>query len=123
MKQYIDYNWYITNTHGSCPQEDFERLAVKASRYISSATFNRAAAMNEDDLRMEAIKLTCCELVDEYYAAEHGGGIASETNDGIDVTYVNGISNTKSPEERLYRILFNGLAHTGLLYQGGGSLC
>ncbi len=123
MKPFVDYDWYITNTHGSCPQEEFDRLAVKASRYINTITFQRAGAMVEEDMRMEAVKYTCCALIDEYINAEKGGGVASESNDGISVTYVNGISNTKSPEEKLFRVAFEGLATTGLLYRGGGCLC
>ena len=41
-----------------------------------------------------------------------------ETNDGVSVTYVAGISNSKSEGRRLYEAAALFLGPTGLLYRG-----
>lgn len=118
MKTYADYEFYRTKTKGVVPSEQFERLAVRATRYIDAGTLGKAAALGKNDPRMQDVMLCCCELVDEIYNEENGGGIASESNDGITINYVKGISNTKSTEEKIYNVLVQGLARTGLLYKG-----
>ena len=44
--------------------------------------------------------------------------MASETNDGVSVTYVAGVSNAKTDDQRLQEAVVLYLAHTGLLYRG-----
>ena len=123
MAIYATYEWYMTNFFGKVPSEEFERLAAKASSYIDAETLGRAAALKETDPRFVAVKRCCCELVDELYSEEQGGGIASESNDGISINYVKGISNTKSTEEKIFLVLLRGLARTGLLYRGSVVKC
>ena len=57
-------------------------------------------------------------MADAYLLNEQGGGIASETNDGVSVTYVAGISNSKTEGRRLYEAAALFLGPTGLLYRG-----
>ena len=85
----VDYDFYCGVFHGKMPREDFERLSVYAAAYL-----------------------------DAYLLNEQGGGIASETNDGVSVTYVAGISNSKTEGRRLYEAAALFLGPTGLLYRG-----
>lgn len=119
MAKYANYEWYLMNYSGNVPEKEFERLAAKASSYIDAETLGRAAVLKETDPRYIAVKRCCCELVDEIYSEEQGGGIASESNDGVSISYVKGISNTKSTDEKLYIVLLRCLARTGLMYRGG----
>ena len=113
----VDYSFYANTFKGKTDMADFDRLAVKASAYLDRLTFDRitdtlsAATLNR-------AKLALCEVVDTLLLNEHGGGIASETNDGVSVTYVAGVSNAKTDDQRLWEAAALYLAHTGLLYRG-----
>ena len=113
----VDYSFYTGTFKGKTTQADFDRLAVKASAYLDRVTFDRltndlpAATLNR-------VKLAFCEVVDTLLLNEHGGGIASESNDGVSVNYVAGISNAKTDQQRLREAAALYLAGTGLLYRG-----
>ena len=57
-------------------------------------------------------------MTDALHLNEQGGGIASETNDGISVNYVAGVSKAKTDNERLWEAAVLHLGCTGLLYRG-----
>lgn len=117
MHPYADYSYYVTSYRGKMPQCDFERLAGRASAYLNSVTFRRIRAGWAED---ELVKEACCAIADVYFLEEHGGGVASETNDGISVTYVAGsrAAQTKTMDQRLWETAVTYLGSTGLLYQG-----
>lgn len=117
MIPYADYSYYVTAYQGKMPQCDFERLAGRASAYLNSVTFRRIrAGWAEDDRVREA----CCAVADVYFLEEHGGGVASETNDGISVTYVAGAraAQAKTVAQQLWETAVMYLGTTGLLYRG-----
>lgn len=113
----VDYSFYTSTFKGKTAQADFDRLAVKASAYLNRLTFDRitdalpAATLNR-------AKLALCEVVDALSLNEHGGGVASESNDGVSVTYVTGVSNAKTDQQRLREAAVLYLGGTGLLYRG-----
>lgn len=113
----VDYPFYSETFQGKASKEDFERLDIKASAYLDRVTFGRLTDV-KDDAVLEKVKLARCALVDAYLLNEQGGGIASESNDGITVNYVAGISNTKSENQRLREAASLFLGGTGLLYRG-----
>lgn len=113
----VDYSFYIGTFKGEAAYADFDRLAVKASAYLDRLTFGRIT----DDLpaaTLNRARLSLCAVVDALLLNERGGGIASETNDGISVTYVAGVSGAKTEGCRLYEAAALFLGPTGLLYRG-----
>ena len=98
-------------------REDFDRLAIYASAYLDELTMGRTAG-EIPAATEERVKMALCAVADAYLLQEHGGGVASETNDGISVTYVAGISNAKTDGRRLYEAAALFLGPTGLLYRG-----
>jgi len=98
---------------------DFNRLSMTASAYLNQATFGRIAAGQPADI-MEKVKDACCAIADAYLLNEQGGGVASESNDGITVSYVTGISTAKNDNQRLREAASLFLGDTGLLYRGVG---
>ena len=98
-------------------REDFDRLAIYASAYLDELTMGRTAG-EIPAATEERVKMALCAVADASLLQEHGGGVASETNDGISVTYVAGISNAKTDGRRLYEAAALFLGPTGLLYRG-----
>lgn len=112
---YATYEYYTDQYFGVMPEGDFKRLSRQASAYLDQVTLGRLDAIVSEG---NAVKDACCAVADAYYLNEHGGGIASETNDGISVDYVAGVSNTKTDGQRLYEAAALYLGRTGLLYRG-----
>lgn len=113
----VDYKYYSETFHGQMAVADFNRLAVYASAYLDELTMGRTASELPAETEGKA-KMALCAVADAYRLNEQGGGVASETNDGISVTYVAGISNAKTDGHRLYEAAALFLGPTGLLYRG-----
>ncbi len=114
MAVYADYSYYSNTYKGMMAQADFDRLCRRASAYLDTVTSGRAAAYAPQ----EKVRDCCCALCDDYLLMEQGGGVASETNDGVSVSYAIGISNSMSESQRLRRTLNTYLGGTGLLFRG-----
>lgn len=112
---YADYAYYAGVYGGTMPEADFTRLSRQASGYLDSQTFCRIRGDWVSDNR---VKDACCAVADTYRVNEKGGGIASESNDGVTVNYVAGVSKAKTDNERLYEAARLYLCMTGLLYRG-----
>lgn len=115
---YADYEFYQNRYCGNMPAADFRRLAVKASAYLDQLTFGRIREGWETSPHADRIRTACCAAADVYRLQEQGGGVASETNDGISVTYVNGVGHGKSESGQLYDAIVMHLGRTGLMYAG-----
>ena len=113
----VDYEFYKDTFHGQMSESDFNRLSVYASAYVDELTMGRVSADLPEDTQHRA-KMALCAVADASRLTELGGGVASETNDGISVTYVAGVSMAKSEGRRLYEAAALFLAPTGLLYRG-----
>ncbi len=114
---YADYAYYTGEYGGAMPEADFKRLARQASAYLDNVTFERIKSTLPKSM-MDKVRDACCAAADAYLLAEQGGGIASEANDGISVTYVAGVGNTKTENQRLREAVSLYLGNTGLLYRG-----
>lgn len=114
---YADYDYYTSVYGGTMPEADFNRLSRQASAYLDRVTFDRIDAGLPDSV-MGRVKDACCAVADAYLLNENGGGIASESNDGISVHYVTGVSTAKSENQRLKEAAALYLGNTGLLYRG-----
>ena len=134
---YADYTYYSGNYMGTVSEEDFLRLAVRASSFLDYYTRNRA----KDNSDMDAVKMCFCALVAKYQlietsqqlaatkltAALTGGDVKSETVGGYSRTLASGgesaaaaLSATDSTRKLLAETCNEYLAHTGLLYRGRG---
>lgn len=109
----VAYSFYASVYHGALPEEDFLRNAVRAGAFLDDLTSGKANDALPEDTLVKA-QLAFCALCDAY-AEEATGGIASETNDGISVTYA---ARQGTAEQRLRNAAAPFLAGTGLLYRG-----
>lgn len=135
---YADYEYYVASYLGSViPEDAFAAVAMRASRFLDYYTMNRA----KDNADMEEVKMACCALAEEYHtiftaqklsqqAAEATGEMQSQTVGSYSVTYRSAGDAAKTMAElsaqargRLAAVAREYLAHTGLLYRGGGCGC
>lgn len=138
---YADYTYYAGIYMGSVSEEDFPRLAVRASSFLDYFTQNRA----KDNVELDAVKMCCCALVDKYAvieaaqalaiknlvnAAANDAEVKSETVGGYSRTLATGgesalsaLNTTDGAKKLLAETCMEYLAHTGLLYRGGGCRC
>ena len=73
---YSDYNYYTTVYLGkSISEDDFPRLAMKASTYIDYCTSGRAAKHR----KLDAIKMACCALAEDYQTIEAAQDLARKS--------------------------------------------
>lgn len=111
----MNYTYYLNDFKGQAVEADFSRLLIPATAHINRITNNRAKTATGTDL--EAVKLATCAVIDELIHQEHGGVVASESNDGISRSYVTG-SVVKTPSQRIYAVAELYLSGTNLLYTG-----
>jgi hypothetical protein len=112
----VDYSFYADTFHGKAAPDEFTRLSVKASAYLDDLTQGRITDGLPDATQTKA-RLALCELVDTVALNESGGGIASESNDGVSVTYI-ASKVAATDAQRLYSAARLYLGGTGLLYRG-----
>lgn len=112
-----DFDFYATSFHGAADEATFTRLSIPAAAELDSLTFGR---IDGDVLSVHemSIKYAYCALIDAFITNENGGGIASESNDGVSVSYVAGVSKAKTDDDRIYDAAVRYLGNTGLLYRG-----
>lgn len=138
---YADEPYYYNTYMGAVPETEFARLAVRASSYLDYITQNRA----KDNTDLDALKMCCCALIDKYQviemaqkAAEIGiekaaaadGEAKSEAVGSWSRTLATGgesaaaaLSAADGTRKLLASVCNEYLAHTGLLYRGGGHRC
>lgn len=142
---YADYTYYSGTYMGAVSEEDFPRLAVRASSFLDYYTRNRAA----DNAELDAVKMCCCALVDKYAvieaaqalaqknlanaaanAAANDAEVKSETVGSYSRTLATGgesafsaLNATDGAKKLLAETCMEYLAHTGLLYRGGVYRC
>lgn len=138
---YADYEYYTGTYMGAVSEEDFPRLAVRASSFLDYYTKGKAASHAD----LDAVKMCCCALVDKYAVIEAAQGMAlsrltqasaekqdvkSETIGSYSRTLGTGAESAAaaqsladSANKLLSEVCTAYLAHTGLLYRGGGCRC
>lgn len=135
---YADYDFYANTYLGrSIAEADFPRLALRGSQYIDYITQGRAEAR----AGLEAVKMCCCELAEQYQTietarelaqkslaagAESGLELQSETVQTWSRSYRSGVDSAQSAaqaaqkgEAALYSIAQRHLSRTGLLSRAG----
>lgn len=133
---YADYTYYSGTYMGTVSEEDFPRLAVRASSYLDYYTRDKA----KDNAELDAVKMCCCALVDVYKLIETAKELAYKdmtaglSSDSIQSETVGGYSRTMrsggegassslqaglDAKKQLAATAMEYLASTGLLYRGG----
>lgn len=135
---YADYDFYKNEYFGRAISEaDFPRLALRGSQYIDYITQGRVEAKAD----LEAVKMCCCELAEQYQTIEaaqelaqkslsagsDGPEVQSETVGGWSRSYRSGGASAQSAAQvaaenkaALYSIAQRHLSFTGLLSRAGG---
>lgn len=138
---YADFEYYSGTYMGTVSEENFPRLAVRASSFLDYYTLNKA----KDNADLDAVKMCCCALVDKYAVIEAAQALAvknlanaaanntevkSETVGSYSRTLATGgesalsaLSATDGAKKMLAETCMEYLAHTGLLYRGGDRRC
>lgn len=138
---YADYEYYTGSYMGAVSEEDFPRLAVRASSFLDYYTQGKAASHAD----LDAVKMCCCALVDKYAVIEAAQGMAlsrlaqaSVDKQDVKAETVGSYSRTlgtgaesaaaaqniaESANKLLSEVCTAYLSHTGLLYRGGGCRC
>ena len=139
---YADYEYYTATYLGTAIKEDdFPRMAMRASPFLDYYTQGRAA-QNAD---LDALKMACCTLAEQYQAieaaqllaqkslsasAESGGELQSQTVGSWSKTYRSGgesaqqaVSSMQAYQAMLAATAQQYLSGTGLLYRGRGCCC
>lgn len=139
---YADYEYYTTTYLGAAIKEDdFPRLALRASSFLDYYTQGRAAK-NSD---LDALKMACCAVAEQYQyidtaqalaqkslsaSLESDGELQSQTVGSWSKTYRSGgdsaqqaLSSVQAAQATLGSIAQQYLAGTGLLYRGRGCSC
>lgn len=139
---YADYEYYTTTYLGTAIKEDdFPRLALRASSFLDYYTQGRAAK-NSD---LDALKMACCAVAEQYQyidtaqalaqkslsaSLESDGELQSQTVGSWSKTYRSGgdsaqqaLSSVQTAQAALGAIAQQYLAGTGLLYRGRGCSC
>lgn len=130
LTELVDYEYYTKNYgDSSIPESSFKKHSIKASSRINRYTSNRITLENIDN----NIKNATCEIVNLLFEQERAtiklnddkSSIASETVGPHSISYVNKsnlqaqrILSNRELEQECYRICYNNLANTGLMYRG-----
>lgn len=133
MINYIDYDFYVNKYMGDMPEENFEKLALRASAEVQRNIFNRDIEKYKDEVQMATCSVADILFKIEQVESRKNKLVSSNANDKVvssesvgdlSRTFANAtnltdlekeISNQRSKileEIRLY------LLHTGLLYRG-----
>lgn len=138
---YADFEYYSGTYMGAVSESNFQRLVVRASSFLDYYTRNMA----KDHADLDAVKMCCCALVDKYAvieaaqalamknlanAAANDAEVKSETVGSYSRTLATGgesalsaLNATDGAKKLLAETCREYLAHTGLLYRGGGCRC
>lgn len=121
---YITWEHY-GSLYSEVPEEDFDRLCMKASAKLDVYTHMRAknfeiafdeeTATDFQKLVHVQIQNTVCELMNALYVQDTSGmgtGVASVSNDGYSESYK--ITTAAEKEAQLLMIARSGLSGTGL---------
>lgn len=132
---YASYDFYTGAYFGSAiEEEEFPRLALRASAFLDYYTQGRA----EDNIELPALKMACCAVAEQMQIAEaanalaaksliggEGGEVQSESVGSYSVTRRSGgesataaVSAIKTVQSLFAATARQYLANTGLLYRG-----
>lgn len=128
MKTYTDYAFYINTYKGDMPDDDFDRLIIRASYEVRRNIFNRDITGYEEEVQMvtcsiidillkiEKLEKKKDTMISENRVKTESVGDYSRTFESDDVKDIETqISNQK---EKIKEELRKYLLDTGLLYRG-----
>lgn len=125
MAAYVDWMFYSNEYQGTdIAEANFTRLSTRASAVVDLITFNRVAAIIEEDSEddaddIEKIKLAVCAVADEMQKqSETGPVVSSERVGNLSRTYVVDRTMKKTERERLSDEASIYLSSTGLMFKG-----
>lgn len=120
---YADYTYYTTMYLGNAiSEEDFPRLAQRASECLDQLTFGRAADATGD--LQTAVKSACCavaETVQRNETSQTNADVSTERVGDLSVTYAR--VSSREADRRVYNAAARYLSLTGLLYPGVVVVC
>lgn len=135
---YADYDFYFYGPyHGTLSIEDFRRFVIRASSFLDYFTQGKA----EKNADLEAVKMACCALTDQYKLLEDAQALAQKnvnaalSDDGPELqsesvgsysrtlrsggdSSVSAMKAAAEARKAIPEIAREYLAHTGLLYRG-----
>lgn len=131
---YADYTFYANSFLGSAiSEEDFPRLALRASQFLDYYTMGKAKNYPE----LENLKMACCAIAEKYQIVEKAqkialesledtGNLKSESVGSYSVSYQTASEKAQGANQAVIDAQ-NGvvatarqhLVGTGLLYRGG----
>lgn len=133
MKIYVDYTFYVDKYMGEMPEEDFEKLVIRASAEIRKNIFDRDISKYEEEVKIATCSVADIlfkvqkldQRIDKLISSDKGDKIvASESVADLSRTFANTtnisdlekeISNQKSKISEVIRLY---LKDTDLLYRG-----
>lgn len=129
----VEYYYYSEEYEGTnIPESSFSEIAIEASCKVNYYTFNR---INKSNINND-IRNTTCQVAELLFEQEElknkvkqssieSKEIASETLGPHSISYVNKtniqanqILSESELESKIYKIIYQTLAHTGLMYRG-----
>lgn len=132
----VNYEYYIMTYGGSSiPSPSFPKKVMEASSKVNYYTYNRITEeILQDKTLGDAIRNTTCQIADLLFeqkklklniTSDENKEIASESLGPRSISYVNKFNlkanqllNEEALEEKIYKICYQGLVHTGLMYRG-----
>lgn len=131
MTNYTNYKFYESTYKGDMPEDDFEKLVIRASAEVRKNIFNRDITNYEDEVQMATcsvadilFKIEQIEQRRDSLTSSNSNVVSSESVGDLSRTFANTtnlndleneISNQKAKIIEKIRMY---LLHTGLLYRG-----
>lgn len=133
MINYIDYDFYVNKYMGDMPEENFEKLALRASAEVQKNIFNRDIEKYKDE-----VQIATCAVADILFKIEqlesrknklassnvNDKVVSSESVGDLSRTFANTTNLTDLEKEisnqknKILEEISLYLLHTGLLYRG-----
>lgn len=122
MVNYTNYNFYINKYKGDIPEDDFDRLVIRASAEVQKNIFNRDIKGYE-----EQVQLATCSVADVLYKIEQiekkqieNTQIASKKVGDVSINYssVDLDSIKTNQNKEILKVIKLYLLDTGLMYRG-----
>ncbi len=116
---YATYDYYRNDYVGdTLTEQEFRKYARKASAEIDHVTFGRLSDTQDSEIP-DAVRDATCDIAEKmhHYDTADGREVASETNDGLSISYRD--TGTQSQQLGEIRMTIRTyLAATGLMYRG-----
>lgn len=113
MGMFVDYQYYQDQFGGALSEQDFTAAARKAEAYIRYLTFLNGDIF-ADTAHMDAIKAAVCAAAEarhgaEQETAEGGGGLKSESKDGLSVSFIVSRKDGETADEYAKRCMYQAI--------------